>query len=253
MDIPEAIELIKKAIADEIPHLKGLHYQNYEFELWGSKMYDILRAAFGEGSREYQGFFLRGAHGVRIHGSEKDYQNDYVQNVEGHEQALKEIVQRYEVVGIRASYVATAKLPKAFIAHGGNSSARTKLCEFLEALKVTPIIAEKAPSENRSVNEQVDWCLAQSDCAIVLATKGDIDGRTGNWIARGNILIEIGKVQERFPRKTVYLLEEGATFPTNVSEKVWERFTHECMDRALIKVAKELTAFDIIRAVKPSQ
>jgi len=141
--------------------------------------------------------------------------------------------------------------PKAFIAHGGESIARRKLCEFLDALEIVPVIAEKEPSENRSVNEQVDWCLVQSDCAIVLATKGDIDGRTGNWIPRGNILIEIGKVQERFPRKTVYLLEEGATFPTNVSEKVWERFTHECMDRAFIKVAKELVAFGIIRAVKP--
>jgi len=49
------------------------------------------------------------------------------------------------------------------------------------------------------------------------------------------------------------LLEEDATYPSDVSEKVWERFTHECMDKALIKVAKELTAFGILRAVKPSQ
>jgi len=49
----------------------------------------------------------------------------------------------------------------------------------------------------------------------------------------------------------VYLLEEGATFPTDISEKVWERFTHECMDKALTKVAKELVAFGIIKAVKP--
>lgn len=143
--------------------------------------------------------------------------------------------------------------PKAFIAHGGDSTARRKLCEFLDALKVIPIIAEKEPSESRSVDDHIDWCLAQSDCAIILATKGDIDGKTRKWIPRGNILIEIGKIQERFPRKTVYLLEEGATFPTNVSEKVWERFTHECMDRAFIKIAKELVAFRIIKAVKPSE
>ena len=143
-----------------------------------------------------------------------------------------------------------AQPPKAFIAHGGESAARGKLCQFLDALKVIAVIAEKEASEGRSLNQHIDWCIEQSDCAIILATKGDIDGRTGDWIPRGNILIEIGKVQERFPQRTVYLLEEGATFPTGVSEKVWERFTHECMDKAFTKVAKELVAFGLIRAMK---
>lgn len=253
MNIPKAIEFIRKAIDEEIPHLKKLHYKNKEFKLWLSKIYDILSTAFGEDSREYQGFLSSEPSSVRIYGSEEDFQNDYVHDVEEREQALKKIVQRYELVGIQSRSTEVVAFPKAFIVHGGESTARRKLCEFLDALKVIPVIAEKEPSENRSVNDHIDWCLNQSDCAIVLATKGDIDGKTGNWIPRGNILIEIGKIQERFPRRTVYLLEEGATFPTDISEKVWERFTHECMDKALIKVAKELTAFSILRAVKPSQ
>ncbi len=253
MDVPEAIELIEKAVAEEIPHLKELHHKNNEFTLWCSKMYDILKAAFGENSREYKEFFTNELWGVRTLGSDKDFQNDYVNVVEQYELALRKILQRYELVGIRASYVATAEHPKAFIAHGGESTARRKLCEFLDALKAIPVIAEKEPSESRSVNQHIDWCLNQSDCAIILATKGDIDGKTRKWIPRGNILIEIGKIQERFPRRTVYLLEEGATFPTDISEKVWERFTQECMDKAFIKVAKELVAFGIIKAIKPSK
>ena len=140
--------------------------------------------------------------------------------------------------------------PKAFIAHGGESAARDKLEDFLTALGVTPIIVEEQPSEGRSVNKNVEHYLEQCDCAIILATKGDVDGQTGEFIPRGNILIETGRCQEILPSRMIYLLEEGAKFPTNIDEKVWERFSEECVDKALIKVAKELRAFGLIKAMK---
>lgn len=140
--------------------------------------------------------------------------------------------------------------PKAFIAHGGESAARDKLEDFLMALGVTPIIVEEQPSEGRSKDKNVEYYLKRSDCAIILATKGDIDGRTGEFIPRGNILNEVGRCQEIFPNRMVYLLEEGAKFPTNIDEKVWERFSEECVDKALIKVAKELRIFGLIKAMK---
>ena len=89
MDIPKAIEFIRKAIDEEIPHLKKLHYKDKEFKLWLSKIYDILSTAFGENSREYQGFLLSEPFSVRRYGSEEDFQNDYVHDVEEREQALK--------------------------------------------------------------------------------------------------------------------------------------------------------------------
>lgn len=141
--------------------------------------------------------------------------------------------------------------PKAFIAHGGESQAFSKLQEFLTALGIEPMFAEGKASQDRSVDEQVDWCMSQGDCAIVLATKGDIDGKTGEFIPRGNVNIEIGRVQERFPGKIVYLLEEGAKFPSNVSEKVWERFTQDNMEKAFIKVVREMTAFGMLKSCKP--
>jgi len=48
----------------------------------------------------------------------------------------------------------------------------------------------------------------------------------------------------------VYLLEEGAKFPTNIDEKIWERFSEACVDKALIKVAKELHAFGLTKAMR---
>jgi predicted nucleotide-binding protein len=141
--------------------------------------------------------------------------------------------------------------PNVFVAHGGESEVLAKLQNFLEALGMKSIVAEKEPSEGRSVDKQVEWCLDQSDCAIILATKGDIDNKTGDFIPRGNVLIEVGRVQERFPGKIVYLKETNTKFPSNISEKVWEHFTDQCMDKAFTKVAKELRAFGIIKTVKP--
>lgn len=249
MEVPQAIELIRKAIAEEIPHLRKLHYKNNEFELWCSKMYDILRAAFGEDSREYKGFLLRGVHSVRIHGSEQDYQNDYIHDdVEAHEQALKEIVQRYELVGIKSGYVATTETPKAFIAHGGKSVALDKLCRFLKALGVEAFIVEEQPSKAKALDDKVEYYMAETDCAIILAT-GD-DKIEGKLHPRQNIIHEIGLAQKTFPDRIIYLLEKGAEFPSNIKPKVWESFTQESMDEAFIAIARELKAFGLIRATK---
>lgn len=138
------------------------------------------------------------------------------------------------------------KTVKAFIAHGGDSPALRKLKAFLESLDVQPLVVEEQPSEGRSVGEKVDWYSKQADCAIILATKGDIDVRTGGFIPRGNVLMEIGKLQELFGNKIVYLLQSGTKFPTNVSEKVWTQFSPQSMDNAFITVARELRAFGIL-------
>jgi predicted nucleotide-binding protein len=120
------------------------------------------------------------------------------------------------------------------------------------ALGVTPIIVEEQPSEGRSKDKNVEYYLKQCNCAVILATKGDVDGRTGEFIPRGNILNEVGRCQEIFPNRMVYLLEERVKFPTNIDEKVWERFTEESMDKAFIKIAKELRAFGLITPTKPA-
>jgi predicted nucleotide-binding protein len=140
--------------------------------------------------------------------------------------------------------------PKAFIAHGGKSAARDKLEDFLTALGVTPIVVEEQPSQGRSKDKNVEHYLKLCDCAIILATQGDVDGQTGEFIPRGNILNEIGRCQEIFPNRMVYLLEEGVKFPTNIDEKVWERFTEESTDKAFIKITKEFRAFGLLKTMK---
>lgn len=119
---------------------------------------------------------------------------------------------------------------------------------FLKILGINPLIAEEEPSIDRSPNQQVEWCLDNADCVIILGTADDKDLKDGKLYPRRNVHIEIGRVQERFPGKIIYLLEEGASFPTNITEKLYERFTQENMEKAFLKIARELTAFGIIVA-----
>jgi predicted nucleotide-binding protein len=161
----------------------------------------------------------------------------------------KEIRRREHLISPRASK--NIETIKAFIAHGGQSPILDKLKEFLIALGIEPLVVEEQASENRSVGDNVDYYARQADFAIILATKGDIDGQTGGFIPRGNVLIEIGKSQEIFKDRIIYLLQAGTKFPTNISEKVWGRFTTERMDDAFIKIARELTEMKILKAVKP--
>jgi predicted nucleotide-binding protein len=166
--------------------------------------------------------------------------------------SVNEALGRLET-GSMVSAASSRALPSAFVAQGGDSEALKKVTQFLRALGVDPLVVEDQASEDRSANENVEHYLSRADCAIVLATKGDIDGKTGSFLPRGNVLVEAGRFQERFAGRIVYLLEEGATLPSNIREKVWENFTQNSMERAFIKIAKELRAFGIIKTGKPGK
>ena len=248
MEIQKALELLRQ-YQDEIKHLKTLPPHNNEYRLWQDKVNVVLEAAFGKDSDEYKN--LNPKIYVTWQKSEVEEQEEYLRDLEERELGITKILQKYEILGIpTTSGVGGGNLPSVFIAHGGKTAARDKLEDFLTVLGVTPIIVEEQPSQGRSKDKNVEYYLKQCDCAIILATKGDVDGRTGEFIPRGNILIEIGRCQEILPDRMIYLLEEGAKFPTNIDEKVWERFTQESIDKAFIKVAKELRAFGLIRATK---
>ena len=248
MDKSKAIELLKQVLS-EVTQLRTLRYDDPKFKLWRDKIENILEAAFGMDSWEYRRF----AQAVILYWgrSDAELQEAYNSYLDSYETALKSIIQKYETLGFEAEPAAVAELqPKAFIAHGGQSPALDKLKNYLKALGVEPLVVEEQASGSRSIGNNVDWYARQADCAIILATKGDIDGKTGGFIPRGNVLIEIGKLQELFKDRIIYLLQAGTKFPTNVSEKVWGRFTTQCMDDAFIKIARELYKFGLLKSVK---
>lgn len=165
------------------------------------------------------------------------------------EAMLQNIIWQLETFGMPyAPSKEEGNIPKAFIAHGPMSSSLEKLRKFLTALGIQPLVIEEEPSEGRSINEQVEFYLDEADCAIVFGTADDKELKDGKLYPRRNVCIEIGRFQERFPNRIIYLLEEGASLPTNVSGKIYEPFTQENMEEAFTKTALELKAFGLLKA-----
>jgi len=144
--------------------------------------------------------------------------------------------------------------PKVFIAHGGKSGTLDKLCEFLEALGLEPQVVELLPSQGLSVDAKVEKYIHSADCGIVLATSGGIVYEAANKKhPRLNVIDEFARLRAAFPNKTVLLLEKGVSLPSNISGITYESFARQSMDRAFSAIARELTAFGILKAVKPAK
>ena len=238
----ELLTLLNKEV------FKSSNYYAFHFTKWCSETEYGLIEIFGEDSRELKNFKDAASY-PSLKGTKTQltrYRYRIMLRAAAEIDAILSSIEEHGIPEIHESAVP----PQVFIAHGGKTAARDKLQDFLTALGVTPTIVEEQPSQGRSKDKNVEYYLKQCDCAIILATKGDVDGRTGEFIPRGNILNEIGRCQEIFPNRMVYLLEEGVKFPTNIDEKVWERFTEESMDKAFIKIAKELRAFGLLKAMK---
>lgn len=176
------------------------------------------------------------------------YERRFEEALPNVEKTLENIIWQLRTFG--TPYVSSEEegvSPKTFIAHGPKLKPLEKLCRFLIALGVQPLVIEEEPSEGRSPDQQVEIYLEQADCAIVFGTADDEELKDGKLYPRRNVCIEIGRFQERFPSRIIYLLEEGASLPSNVSDKIYERFTQESMEEAFVKVVRELKAFGLLK------
>lgn len=141
---------------------------------------------------------------------------------------------------------------KAFIAHGGESGALDKLKEYLHALGINPLIVELLPSRGMTVDDKVSEYIRDADCGIVLATQGGIIDKKSRQIhPRLNVIDEYERLRAEFPDKTILLVERGVTLPSNIAGIAYEPFVPQSMDRAFIAIARELTAYKILKATKP--
>lgn len=155
---------------------------------------------------------------------------------------------------IKSQDVSVIEPPKAFIAHGGRSGILDKLREFIEALGIKPVIVELSPTRGMTVDEKVNKYIKDADCGIVLATKGGIVDTTGTkpkQHPRLNVIDELERLRAAFPEKTILLVERGVDLPSNISGLTYEPFVGQSMDRAFTAIARELTEFGILKAVKP--
>jgi len=254
VDIKKALELLKQYLS-EIERLKPLEYNNNEWPLWKDKVKVVVESAFGDNSDEYN--HVNPQPWFSPYRTRKERQEDYLRLLNEYELGITKILQKYEIIGITSSYKvknnkSEVERPKAFIAHGGESARLRKVCEFLAALGVEPVVVERSASEGRSTEENVEKRMEDSDCAINFAEYGSIqDVKTGVKHPRLNVIDELGRARQKHPNRTILLLEKGVVLPSNESGIIYEHFTKRNMEKAFIKVARELKAFGIIKAVKP--
>ena len=140
---------------------------------------------------------------------------------------------------------------KAFISHGKQSNALNKIERFLRELGIEPLIVKDQASQDKTVDDKVNYYLDQSDCVVILAT-GDVSIDT-KLHPRENVIHEIGLAQKTLAGKIIYLLEKGAEFPSNISPKVWETFKQSNMENVFQRIIIELRAFGILQTKKPNK
>ncbi|GAI92853.1 unnamed protein product, partial [marine sediment metagenome] len=123
--------------------------------------------------------------------------------------------------------------PKVFIVHGGKSGVLDKLCEFVEALGIKPLVVEMLPSKGMTLANKVKKYQQEADCAIILATRGGIiDIKSGKQHPRLNVIDELSSFWEAFPERVILLLEKGVELPSNKAGVAYEPFARQSMDRA---------------------
>ena len=243
----QKLEELKELLAEGVFRTSsGYHYH---FRKWYAETEYILSQIFGDDSRELKR--LGSAVSLPpLTGTPDEPSRHRHKLMRSALAELEAILASIEEYGIPEKQEGAIP-PQVFIAHGGESTALNKLCSFLEALGVEPLVVEVEPSGGRLTEPQVDEYMKQADCAIILATFGHIvDTKTRKKYPRLNVVDELGRCRKAFPQKTILLLEKGVELPSNVSGIVYERFTKQNRENAFIKVAKELRAFGLIRATK---
>ncbi len=259
MEIKDTVKLLQKSLEQLRNDSSVIQFEGSTFRSWKGKVRAILLNSLGNNAMLPLSEFDRAAWGLPMPDSiidpgwqEAMFKRRFEQELPNVEKTLENIIWQLETFG--TPYIPSKEeviSPKAFIAHGPKSKPLEKLCRFLTTLGVQPTVIEEEPSEGRSIDQQIEIYLGQTDCAIVLGTADDKELKDGKLYPRRNVCIEIGRFQEKFPHRIIYLLEEDASLPSNVSEKIHERFSQESMEEAFVKVIRELKAFGILKAVKP--
>jgi predicted nucleotide-binding protein len=217
---------------------------NDEYTKWARVTSAGVKEYFGQDSDELR-WVNAGYGGVAILSSEAQRaafeRREYPEALQKKRVGLETVLQRYEALAPAPSHDTGAiqRPARAFISHGGEKRSLTLIEDFLRALGVEPVVAEKRASEGRELHDNVDSHRKQSDFAVILLTK-DIRETEDLWHPSGSVEVEVGELKTQFGSRVIYLKEEGVKLPPMVSTLVHETFTEENMGRAYTKIVTEL-------------
>ena len=98
MKIAEALKRLRE-YSSELEHLRTLRHGNKERWRWKNKVNVVLEATFGKDSDEYKKLnpkILLGFLGL----SDAEEQRDYLRDLDDYEAKIKEIFDKYEILGV---------------------------------------------------------------------------------------------------------------------------------------------------------
>jgi predicted nucleotide-binding protein len=247
----QKLEELRKLLTKRVYHNSAAYH--YYFHRWCSETEDILVQIFGEDSRQLKR--LVGAVKLpSVTGTPAELSQYRCKPMLKALAELEAILASIEEYGIPEKQEGAIP-PKAFISHGKESAALRKLREFIETLGIDPLIVKKLASMDKDLLGKVDSYLSQADFVIILATGDDTvtDEKTGKETKqpRQNVIHEIGLAQKVHPGRIIYLLEEGAEFPSNIRPRVWESFKQRNMTNAFLGIVRELRAYGVLKLIKP--
>lgn len=132
-----------------------------------------------------------------------------------------------------------------FISHGGHPEVLQLVEEFLQSLDLNPIVVKEEASEGLSIDDKVEKYIKASECAVILFTPDD-EMTNGEFFPRQNVIHEVGLIQQIKPDKIIYLKDEKATVPSNITPKVYTTFSNTDLSRAFIQMITELKVMELI-------
>ncbi|OHE81929.1 MAG: hypothetical protein A2X76_03140 [Lysobacterales bacterium GWF1_69_6] len=132
----------------------------------------------------------------------------------------------------------------AFIVHGSDEAAKTRVARFVDRLGVRAVVLHEQPNRGQTIIEKFESNAADVGFAIVLLTADDV-GAPKNSLnsirprARQNVLLELGYFCAALGREKVCVLyEDGVEIPSDYLGVVYTPF--DSADGWQLRLAKEM-------------
>lgn len=239
IDEGEATGLLKQAL-NEIPRLKELRHDNQAVKLWHDKVFAIIDAGLDQCDRAT--FLVSGPSSVGFRSlSDSDRQKRHVEDLQGHETALKSIIQKHEILAKEESHSEAVESQKSSVTYGERTPEEKikQLEQFLQELerfrdlqiaagdqRPDPELDELRTKLVRKSAQMKELLLPNGGQLVVIQFNEDFDafdtaftkpiypwGIAAQWHAVVNCLIQktnetIGKLEitppQEAPRETIY-------------------------------------------------
>ena len=131
---------------------------------------------------------------------------------------------------------------RVFIVYGRDLSARDELMEMIRSWGVEPLAIDSLPTQGRTIIEQLEHYIPQTNFGIVLATPDDVGYLAGHeneakFRARQNVVLELGMLLSKLGRSRIAVVFkhcENFERPSDIYGMIYAEYDTsitECADR----------------------